>query len=573
MSYPTITPLPAAPQRTQDPETFSTTADTFVAALPDLVTEVNAAGAYIDNKSILVGNDFKGTYSAGTTYAQGESVLSSSKYYVSLVDSNTGNTPASSPSQWSEIAGAPSVSGEASFTATGTITAGDLVSLLSDGTVSKSTSPEFDTPTTFATGPTDYVSVCHIANTEKYVVVYPGTSSFGTAVVVDYSTGSAVVGTPVVFNSAATTYSDIVHHPVEDVVVVSYGTQAIAASVSGTTLTFGTAVSLGGLATGHNNLTYESTTHKLIAIYNVGSTPVANTRLITVSGTTLTLGAQVAFGSSNSVFAYCVYDEGYEKILFVYGTTNPASDRYIRTGTISGTTISLGTARNSWGIGGQVLGYDSVQQKTYIFGFGEQETNGIPVVFATQLTITGTSIDATEGKFAPLGVLYCMPTYSPRGLPYSPKEGAFYLFGGNELQGNTRPSPFYRAKVFDGYFSAESLPFHHETSTGNLTSSMFGIYSNVCVDADGEHLTVVGNAFKISRKKIGESTSLNWVGIAKASVTNGQTVTVAIPGGTATGLSSLTPGADYYTAGDSYAKAGYAKIGKALSATSMLITG
>lgn len=103
MTYPTITPLPPAPQRTQAPDAFATTADTFIAALPDLVTEVNAAGDYIDNKAIVVGNDFQGVYSAGTTYSIGESVESSGKYYVSLVNSNTGNTPASSPSQWSEV--------------------------------------------------------------------------------------------------------------------------------------------------------------------------------------------------------------------------------------------------------------------------------------------------------------------------------------------------------------------------------------------------------------------------------------------------------------------------------------
>ena len=103
MTFPTISTLPPAPQRTQDPNTFSATADAFVAALPTLVTEINTAGDFIDTNTILVGNAFQGTYSAGTTYSLGQSVLSAGKYYVSLVNSNTGNTPASSPSQWSEL--------------------------------------------------------------------------------------------------------------------------------------------------------------------------------------------------------------------------------------------------------------------------------------------------------------------------------------------------------------------------------------------------------------------------------------------------------------------------------------
>lgn len=43
-----ITPLPPAPQRDQDPTTFANTADTFVAALPTLVTEINATTSGID---------------------------------------------------------------------------------------------------------------------------------------------------------------------------------------------------------------------------------------------------------------------------------------------------------------------------------------------------------------------------------------------------------------------------------------------------------------------------------------------------------------------------------------------
>lgn len=45
-----MTPLPSAPQRTQDPATFAATADTFVAALPGFVTEANALQTDVTNK-------------------------------------------------------------------------------------------------------------------------------------------------------------------------------------------------------------------------------------------------------------------------------------------------------------------------------------------------------------------------------------------------------------------------------------------------------------------------------------------------------------------------------------------
>jgi hypothetical protein len=56
MAYPPITPLPAAPSR-NDPENFSTEADAWVAALPALVTETNAAGVYTADQATAAAAD------------------------------------------------------------------------------------------------------------------------------------------------------------------------------------------------------------------------------------------------------------------------------------------------------------------------------------------------------------------------------------------------------------------------------------------------------------------------------------------------------------------------------------
>lgn len=50
---------------------------------------------------------FKGTYAGGTTYNLSDCVLYSGNYYISLIGSNMGNTPSSSPSDWQPIAGLP----------------------------------------------------------------------------------------------------------------------------------------------------------------------------------------------------------------------------------------------------------------------------------------------------------------------------------------------------------------------------------------------------------------------------------------------------------------------------------
>jgi len=54
MSYPTITSLPDAPQRGEAPETFSTKANAWVAAIDGFTDEVNAAGAFIETSTATV---------------------------------------------------------------------------------------------------------------------------------------------------------------------------------------------------------------------------------------------------------------------------------------------------------------------------------------------------------------------------------------------------------------------------------------------------------------------------------------------------------------------------------------
>ena len=66
MPAPTITPLPAAPLRSDAPATFTTNAETFVDALVDLPTEINAFGSYLDGLG-LTGTTWKTAVRVATT--------------------------------------------------------------------------------------------------------------------------------------------------------------------------------------------------------------------------------------------------------------------------------------------------------------------------------------------------------------------------------------------------------------------------------------------------------------------------------------------------------------------------
>jgi hypothetical protein len=77
----------------------------------DLTTQVkgilppaNFANSSLTNTTVLYNNYYQGIYSATVTYSQGQMVTSSGTTYISLINSNLNNTPASSPSDWAGVA-------------------------------------------------------------------------------------------------------------------------------------------------------------------------------------------------------------------------------------------------------------------------------------------------------------------------------------------------------------------------------------------------------------------------------------------------------------------------------------
>src|SRR5208282_5056495 len=63
------------------------------------------------NIAALQATSFQGAYDPTVSYSQGASVDSGGIIYISLVNNNLGNTPASSPSDWQSVAGTASYAG------------------------------------------------------------------------------------------------------------------------------------------------------------------------------------------------------------------------------------------------------------------------------------------------------------------------------------------------------------------------------------------------------------------------------------------------------------------------------
>ena len=85
MPYTAISALPTAPERTQAQATFSTNTDAFLTALPALVTQVNAAGDFIETSETASAASASAALSSAAQAAASESAaalaaLSSSGY-------------------------------------------------------------------------------------------------------------------------------------------------------------------------------------------------------------------------------------------------------------------------------------------------------------------------------------------------------------------------------------------------------------------------------------------------------------------------------------------------------------
>lgn len=119
----TIPTLPPYPSRGSAPETFSLQADAFVAAMPAWGVAVQAVGDAADADAVAAAAsaaaadasasaaNYKGVYSAGTTYQIGQSVsYSSARYYAKTV--NTGLTPVDG-ANWGLVNEVPAQTGNA----------------------------------------------------------------------------------------------------------------------------------------------------------------------------------------------------------------------------------------------------------------------------------------------------------------------------------------------------------------------------------------------------------------------------------------------------------------------------
>jgi hypothetical protein len=221
------------------------------------------------------------------------------------------------------------------------------------GTVS-GTSISFGTAVVFESAATYVTGITYDSTNARVVVAYQdgGNSSYGTAIVGTVSGTSISFGTAVVFESAAAQYLSPTYDSTNDRVVIAYrddgnsyyGT-AIVGTVSGTSISFGTAVVFESASTNHISTTYDSTNDRVVVAYQDGGNSSYGTAIVgTVSGTSISFGTAVVFESATSQYISATYDSTNDRVVIAYKDDGNSQYGTAIVGTVSGTSISFGSA-------------------------------------------------------------------------------------------------------------------------------------------------------------------------------------------------------------------------------------
>ena len=458
---------------------------------------------------------------------------------------------------------AASGGGEQTFTATGAISAGDLVGLNANGTISVSEA-ELQASVAQGSGASSFQALVYDTANDKVLLFFKGTNLYL------YGRVGTVANGQISFGTAATTgvgADDI--HAAYDVnsgkTVVTYTQKhgnnypyAVVVTVSGTDLSFGTPVAMKSSAQYNTIVEYDSNAQKVLCIYNQSNGKVYG-RVGTVSGTSISFGAEAQVSTLNATIdgTALSFDSTANKFVLSmigYGAGVPT----LRVLTISGTSVSGGTAVNGNGLSNgsyrpELTYIPSINRTVLIQGYaGSYAYYYILTVSGTDITVpSGIRFDETLGVGP--GQIYVAVAGDKMYMQYPETAGTHNTL--LQIDVSTTQITFapLTEKIQWGSGSSSGYPAAvYDPDTGSL------------VNADGTNVRVLN------------TTAPSFVGIAAENISNGATGKVTVAGGINTSVSGLTAGKEYGLISSSATLSeigvdGVGAVGVALSSSSIYL--
>jgi len=469
----------------------------------------------------------------------------------------------------------PVLGGATGFVASGSIGNGATVGINADGTVSviAGVDQAVGTAVVFESASSLFISATYDSNAQKVVIAYQdgGNSNYGTAIVGTVSGTSISFGTAVVFESAYSTFISATYDSNAQKVVIayrdegnsSYGT-AIVGTVDGTSISFGTAVVFESANSVYISAIYDSNAQKVVIAYRDGGNSSYGTAIVgTVSGTSISFGTAVVFESATSDYISSAYDANAQKVVIAYADGGNSNHGTAIVGTVSGTSISFGTAVvfESANIDSISATYDANAQKVVIaYRDGGNSSYGTAIVG----TVSGTSISfGTAVVFESAQSPYISAIYDSNAQ----KVVIAYRDIGNSSYGT----------AIVGTVSGTLISF----GTAVVFESAGSIYMSATYDSNAQKVVIAyrdeGNS-NYGTSVVFQNASTNapsYIGLSTQAVSDTDAVTVTTVAGINESQTGLTPNTLYYVNDDGTltATATNTYAGKAVSATELLVKG
>ena len=481
-------------------------------------------------------------------------------------------------SNLSELLPAGAGAKSAEFVASGTLGSGVTVALKADGTVEAvglvsglSVLSSTFMPSTGTIG--EPAIEFDPSNGSKFALVYGdgANSNYGTAVIGTVSGSTITFGTPVVFlSSYYASGKESLGYSADGTKIVinirdfgnaNYGSVR-AASVSGTTLTFGTASIYQSNTTYNPSLAcdpFDST--KLVFSYrNAAAGSIGQARAGTLSGTSVSYGSAVTFNNATTYDTALSYNPNEQnKFMIVWNDTGSFSASI---GTVSGTSISFGaeTTLASNGVSALGMSFDPASGSNKAVAVMEDTTNGKGKAVVCSVSGSTITVGSTV-EFYSSDPAYVDVSFS------GTVENEFYV---------AYRATTLKAHAIRGTISGTTCSFANDTevSSGNsfYVTASTSISGNIFIGYRDNSVTSRGVIAACNNESLNNT---SFIGITDQAIADTATGAVIVQGGVSDKVTGLTTGSDYYVQADGTISTTVSSVpaGRALSSTSILLEG
>tara|TARA_R100000030_G_scaffold95277_1_gene82629 strand:+ start:368 stop:3031 length:2664 start_codon:yes stop_codon:yes gene_type:complete len=404
-----------------------------------------------------------------------------------------------------------------------------------------------NTGVVFDDGNSTEIDSVYDPDTDRFIVVYEE-SNIGRAVVGKVVGTEVTFGDPVIFNNGYTAVPQITYDTNSNKVVINYRDsgdggkgKCIVGTVTGgttNTISFGDETEYAS-SIQNPAITFDPDNNKVAVVYrDAGDSDKGKVRIGTVSGDSITFGTAAEFSTNTVTQMQAVYDTNANRVVIVY-RHNGNSDRGTAiVGTVSGTSISFGTAVvfHSAAINNPGVCFDSTNNKVVI-AYRDGSSLGRAIVG----TVSGTSISFGTA------------------VTYARNSSVTYMVASYDSSNNkvviAHKSSDSHGRAYAGQVDGTSIIFNpgilfHDGDIGGAdhavgSSFIPGHEKTVVVFRDRESNVNYGTAVTINMSET-DITSDNYIGIAAEAISDGSTGSITTIGGINDSQSGLTTAASSF---------------------------